>query len=69
MPGIYLRHGETFIAMRETPYEAENILQKLVAEHPEMLAGDDASQNAQQQWLLVERESPISEEEGVAGRW
>jgi hypothetical protein len=69
MAGIYLRQGDTFIAMRETPYEAEAILQKLVAEHPEMLAGNNPGANVDQRWLLVERESPISEEEGAGGRW
>jgi len=41
MAGIYLRHGEAYIPMRETAYEAEDVLQQLIAEHPEMLAGDD----------------------------
>ena len=69
MAGIYLRHGETFIAMREIPYEAEDILQKLVAEHPEMLAGNDENGDARQRWLLIERESPIYPEGGASGRW
>lgn len=69
MPGIYLRQGQSFVAMREVPYEAEDVLQELVAEHPEVLVGDDASDNGGQRWLLIERESPISEEEGAAGRW
>jgi hypothetical protein len=69
MTGIYLRQGTTFIAMREAPYTAEDVLQELVAEHPEMLAGQDVNDNGSQRWLLIERESPISEEEGVAGRW
>jgi hypothetical protein len=69
MTGIYLRQGATFIAMREAPYKAEDVLQELVAEHPEMLAGEDVSENGSQRWLLIERESPISEEEGAAGRW
>jgi hypothetical protein len=45
------------------------MLQTLVAEHPEMLAGDEAHESGRQRWLLIERESPISEEEGLAGRW
>ncbi len=31
--------------MREVPYEAEDVLQKLVADHPEMLAGDDLAED------------------------
>ena len=33
-----------------------------------MLAGDDAGPEGQR-WLLIERESPISEEEGAGRRW
>ena len=67
MPGIYLRKGTTFIPMRETPYKAEELLQKLVADHPEMLAGDDAE--GSQRWLLIERETSVAEEGDSAGRW
>jgi hypothetical protein len=41
--------------MTETPYEAEDALQQLVAEHPEMLPGDDAGPEGQR-WLLIDRE-------------
>jgi hypothetical protein len=41
---IYLRHGTTFVAMREREYEAEKVLQALIAEHPEVLA--DGSDHA-----------------------
>ena len=41
MGGIYLRQGESLIAMREQPYEAEALSQALIAEHPEILAGDE----------------------------
>jgi len=67
MAGIYLRQGATFIPMRETPLKAEDVLQKLVAEHPEMLAGDDGE--GSQRWLLIERETSVAEEEHGAGRW
>jgi hypothetical protein len=67
MADIYLRQGETFIAMRERAYEAEHVLQKLVADHPEMLVGDDA--DGAKRWLLIEREAPVAEEEDSAGRW
>ena len=67
MAGIYLRQGATFIPMRETPYKAEDVLQKLVAEYPEMLAGDDAE--ASKRWLLIERETSVAEDENSAGRW
>ena len=56
MGAIFLRHGKTFIAMREQGYEAEDVLQALIAEHPEVLAGDEADESS---WLLVKRETPV----------
>jgi hypothetical protein len=39
MPGIDVRAGDLF-AMPEQPYEADDVLQALVAEHLEVLAHD-----------------------------
>jgi len=66
VPGIYLKHGDTFVAMTETPYTGEGVLQALVAEHPEMLASDDAGHGP---LLLVKREAPVSDQEDGGGRW
>jgi hypothetical protein len=38
--GVYLRQGDTLIAMAEEPYATEDILQKLIEDYPELLAGD-----------------------------
>jgi hypothetical protein len=66
MGGIFLRHGESFIPMHEAPYEAERVLQELLAEHPEVLAGDEPSDGA---WLLVKREAGIADDPATGGRW
>jgi len=66
VPGIYLRHGETYVAMRETPYGAEDVLQQLIEEHPEMLGGDDAAYGS---LVLVRREAGVSEREDAGARW
>lgn len=36
MTGIFLRQGTAFVPLREQRYEAETVLQELIAEHPEM---------------------------------
>ena len=54
MAGVYLKQGDEFIAMREAPYDAENVLQDLVAAHPEMLGEDDAGEGGAA-WLLISR--------------
>jgi hypothetical protein len=65
MGGIFLRHGDSFIAMREAPYEAERVLQELLAEHPEVLAGGDSSAA----WLLIKREAGVSGDAEIGARW
>jgi hypothetical protein len=64
--GVYLRHGGTYIAMRETPYGAEDVLQQLIEEHPEMLGGEDAPHGP---LVLVRREAGVSDEADAGARW
>jgi hypothetical protein len=56
-----------FVPMREQPYEAEHVLQALLAEHPEILAGDETGETTA--WLLVRREAGIADREDGADRW
>jgi hypothetical protein len=60
--GVFLRHGESFIALREQEYETEPVLQSLIAEHPEILAGDDQGEQPTA-WVLVKQEASIADEE------
>jgi hypothetical protein len=54
--GVFLRQGDDLVAMVETPYEAEAVLQELLAKHPALLSGDDP---ARVDWLLVRREASV----------
>ena len=53
--------------MHEAAYEAESVLQHLLAEYPGLLAGD--SDSIGHRWLLVQREAALPGEEDGAGRW
>lgn len=53
--------------MVEVPYKAEDVLQKLLAEYPGLLAGDSAEKDAD--WLLIQREIGIAESEDSGARW
>ena len=66
MAGIFLRQGTSFVALREQSYEAETVLQELIAEHPEMLAGDDAEHGT---LLLIRREAGVTDTEDGSSRW
>ncbi|MFL5864041.1 MAG: hypothetical protein ACJ780_25260 [Solirubrobacteraceae bacterium] len=68
--GIFLLRGEDeLVEMRETPYEAEEVLQALIARFPSLLAGDQYTGGAPRRWLLVGREAALPDDQDAAGRW
>jgi hypothetical protein len=60
---------DELVEMRESPYEAEAVLQALVAKFPSLLAGDQSSADRSRRWLLVGREAALPDDEDAAGRW
>ena len=67
---IYLLNGESkLIAMEEAPYDSESLLQTLLADHPDLLAGDQINVEEPRRWLLVSREMAVPGEQDGAGRW
>jgi hypothetical protein len=68
--GIYLvRDDGDFIEMRAAPYASEDLLQRLLATHPSLVAGDQVDPNSPRRWLLIAREQGVPDEEGGDGRW
>ena len=55
--------------MEEQPYDAESILQQLLADHSGLLAGDQIDSVEPRRWLLVTREMGVPGEEGGGNRW
>jgi hypothetical protein len=53
--------------MREQPYDAENVLQALIAEHPEILGEDETGTSSE--WLLVKEEAGIPDAAEGVERW
>jgi hypothetical protein len=68
MCAIYLKHGQELVEMVEAPYEAEEVLQGLLADYPNLLAGD-RDDEPRRRWLLVQRELGIAGEEDGSDRW
>jgi hypothetical protein len=56
-------------AMDETRYEAEEVLQRLLADHPDLLAGEQMRPSEPPRWLLITREVGILDSEGGLARW
>ena len=44
-------------------------MQKLLADHPDLLAGDQIDADEPRRWLLVTREMAVPGEQDGAGRW
>jgi hypothetical protein len=65
---IFLKYGDELVEMVEQPYEAEDVLQQLLADYPTLLAGDQDSEG-RKRWLLVKRELGVASEEGAPDRW
>lgn len=64
---IYLiqREGD-LVPMPEQPYDSEALLQKLLADYPALLAGDQMIDGVPRRWLLVAREFPLSTDDSAA---
>ena len=70
MSGMFLIHDNgDLIEMRESPYDSEAVLQRLVAQYPNLLAGDQINDEEPRRWLLVTREMAVPGEQDGAGRW
>jgi hypothetical protein len=62
MPGsIFIFHNDgTLVEMKETPYDSEALLQGLLADYSNLLAGDQIDPDHPRRWLLVTREMRVS---------
>ncbi len=65
---VYLERDGRLIEMTKRRYDAEDVLQSLIATHPDLLAGeDDPSERIR--LVLIEREVSIADSPDAAGRW
>lgn len=71
MPGrIYLLNDNSdLVAMEEAPYDSEKILQEMLAQHPDLLAGEQINSDEPRRWLLVTREMAVQGDEDNSPRW
>ena len=57
---IYIRNASGELEpLVEERFETEELLQKLIGQHPELLAGEQMSQGDPLRWILIQREMPI----------
>ena len=55
--------------LEEEPFATEDELQSLIAEHPELLDGEQIRPGAPRRWLLITREKGIAETSESGARW
>lgn len=67
---IYLRGGGGELEpLEEESFVTEDELQELIAEHPELLDGEQICPDDPRRWILVAREQGIAETQGGGARW
>ena len=55
--------------LEEEPFSTEDELQALIAEHPELLDGEQIRPGDPRRWVLITREKGIAETAGASARW
>ena len=67
---IYIRgEGGKLEPLQEEPFSTEDELQALLAEHPELLDGEQMRPGDPRRWILITREKGIAETFGSSPRW
>ncbi len=57
---IYIRNASGALEpLSEERFETEDILQELIGQHPELLAGDQMRPDDPLRWILIKREMPV----------
>lgn len=67
---IYLRGEDGRLEpLEEKPFTTEDELQKLIADHPELLDGEQMRPGDPRRWILITREKGIAETADSSPRW
>ena len=68
--GIFLIQGDnSLVELTSAPYDSEALLQELLEQHPNLLAGNQIDRAAPRRWLLVTREASVPGDLDGGGRW
>ena len=67
---IYIqRQDGSFQPLDEATYNAEDVLQAELANHPDLLAGEQMNPSDPRRWLLIKREAGIPDTDDGGNRW
>ncbi|MGD9507446.1 MAG: hypothetical protein AB7I59_09065 [Geminicoccaceae bacterium] len=66
---IFLLREGKLVELTDRPYDSEALLQSLLAEYPDLIAGKQIDTASPRRWLLVSREMAVPSEPGAGSRW
>ena len=69
MDHIYVRTGGRMEKLEAQPFGSEDAIQRLIADHPDLIGGGRIRPDDPRRWLLVRREQGVAEESGAGDRW
>jgi hypothetical protein len=64
-----LRNGAAPTKMNSSDFETEDSFQALLAKFPELLTDADFGENTPRRWMLISRETAVSDRDGGLVRW
>ena len=68
--GVFvLQKDGSLVEMNQQNYDSEDVLQRLIAEYPNLLAGKLIDEVNPRQWLLISREFSSPDQDAAEGRW
>lgn len=66
---IYTMAGKKIDDLIASPFKTEEELQKLIAEHPKLLAWEQMNPGGSMRWIFVQREMGIAKDAGAGDWW
>jgi hypothetical protein len=66
---FHIQADGKLVEMKEELYKSENVFQSMLADYPNLLAGDQIDSEKPRRWLLIAREVPVPAQEAGAGQW
>jgi hypothetical protein len=67
--GIFLIQDDRMVEMALEPYESEELLQRLLATYPALMAGGQMNPPNPRRWLLIGREIGVPGEQDGSNQW
>ena len=65
----YVNGDESTVELTEAKYDSEDLFQRLIEQHPGILAGDQITPEQPRKWIFIKREMGVPSQEGGNDQW